>query len=201
MAVLLAAAPAQGHVTVQPEEAATASFTRFVVRVPNERDGAATVKVEVQLPEDLVAVSFQPAPGWQRTVERRPRRAPVDVFGERVTDYIASVTWQGGRIEPGEFEEFGFSARTPAEPTTLKFPALQTYQEGEVVRWTGPADSEEPAARVRTFRLEEGQVALLSRLASEDGDDGEVPAAVPWAALGVAVLALATSLVAWRRRG
>src|SRR5919109_1579195 len=152
--LLVAAMPAAAHVTVQPNE-------------------AATVKVEVQLPEELVSVSFQPAPGWNRTVERKPRSRPIEVFGEQVTDYIASVTWEGGRIGPGEFQEFGFSARTPEEPTTLTFPALQTYEGGEVVRWTGPADAEEPAARVRTFELAGGQVELLSRLGSEEGDDDE----------------------------
>lgn len=207
-AVAAAMPPAAAHVTVQPDEAATEAFARFVVRVPNERDDAATVKVEVQLPEELVSVSFQPSPGWRRTVERRPRSAPVEVFGEQVDDYIASVTWEGGRIEPGEFEEFGFSARTPAEATTLVFPALQTYERGEVVRWTGPADAEEPAARVRTFPLPGGQVELLSRLAAEDGgagdggsaDDDDVPAAVPWAALGASVSALAVALASLARR-
>ncbi|HEX2040102.1 MAG TPA: YcnI family protein [Acidimicrobiales bacterium] len=196
--LVIGGTPAAAHVTVQPDEAATGEFARFVVRVPNERDAAATVKVEVQLPEELVAVSFQPAPGWRRTVERKPRREPVDVFGEQVTDYVATVTWEGGRIEPGEFEEFGFSARTPAEPTTLAFPAVQTYDNGEAVRWTGPADAEEPAARVQTFRLEGGPVSVLSGLASDDGDDG-VPAVVPWAALVVAVAALVGAAAAWRR--
>lgn len=205
------AAPSQAHVTVQPDQAVTASFARFVVRVPNERDAAATTKVEVQLPEELVAVSFEPKPGWQRTVERRPRSAPVQVFGEQVTDYVASVTWQGGRIEPGEFAEFGFSARTPEQPTTLRFPAVQTYDGGEVVRWVGPPDAEAPAARVTTFRLgtaggerQPGQLEVLARLADADtankgDDDDAAPAAVTWAALAVAVLALGVSVVRGRR--
>src|SRR5688500_717252 len=195
-----AAVPVHAHVTVQPDEAATESFARFVVRVPNERDNAATVKVEVQLPEELVAVSFRPAPGWRRSVERKQRSAPVEVFGEQVTDYIAVVTWEGGRIEPGEFEELGFSARTPAAPATLTFPAVQTYDNGEVVRWVGPADGEEPAARVRTFDLDGGQVEVLSRLATDEDDDeaSDVPAVVPWAALALAVVSLVASLA--RRR-
>lgn len=201
--VLASSLPAAAHVTVQPDQAATGSFARFGVRVPTERDAAATVKVEVQLPEELVAVSFQPAPGWRRTVERKPRTAPVEVFGEQVTDYIASVTWEGGRIEPGEFEEFGFSARTPAGPTTLTFPSLQTYDNGEVVRWTGPEDAEQPAARVRTFALDGGSVEVLSRLAAARGDDdeegGDVHVVVPWAALALAAAALATSVVRGRR--
>ena len=41
-AVALIAPPAAAHVTVQPNEAVAGSFSRFVVRVPNERDDAST---------------------------------------------------------------------------------------------------------------------------------------------------------------
>ncbi|HVF76060.1 MAG TPA: YcnI family protein [Acidimicrobiales bacterium] len=199
-AMALTAVPAAAHVTVQPTEARTNSFSRFVVRVPNERDNAATVKVELQLPDSLVAVSFEPKPGWTRRVERKPLPAPVEVFGEQVTDYVATVTWEGGRIGTGDFEEFGFSARTPQAATTLRFPAVQTYDNGEAVRWIGPAGSEEPAGEVKTFVLPEGDLATLSRLAAErpDADDDSGDAAMSAAALALAVVAVGLSL---RRRG
>ena len=98
IAAVAAAGPAHGHVTVQPNEAVAGSFARFVARVPNERPDASTVKLELQLPETLVSVSFQDVAGWQRTVERKELEAPVEVFGRTVTDYVASVTWEGGAI-------------------------------------------------------------------------------------------------------
>lgn len=180
-ALVLVTQPAFAHVTVQPNEAVAGSFARFVVRVPNERDDAGTTKIEVQLPESLVFVSFQPKPGWTRTSETRQRSEPVEVFGEEVTKYVATVTWEGGRIEPGEFEEFGFSARVPEAPTTLEFPAIQTYSSGEEVRWIGPEDSEEPAGRVTTYSLGDGEDApgQLELLADLAGDDQAAPAAEP----------------------
>ena len=74
---------------------------------------------------------------------------PLDIEGEQVTERIDTVTWSGGRIRPGEFQEFGVSFRTPEEAgTELAFPAIQTYSNGEVVRWIGPEEGEaaEPAA-------------------------------------------------------
>lgn len=155
---LVAAAAAFAHVTVQPDEAVVGSFSRFVVRVPNERDDASTTAIQVELPP-LAFVSFQDAPGWERSVEMTTLDEPLEVFGEQVTEAVATVTWQGGAIAPGEFAEFGFSARMPDEPGTLEFPAIQTYDSGEVVRWIGPPDSEEPAALVDVVDLgaEEGQ--------------------------------------------
>lgn len=159
-ALVLAAPAASAHVTVQPTEAAAGSFARFVVRVPNERDNAATVKVEVQLPEGLEA-RFQPKAGWTRTVSGR------------------TVTWEGGRIEPGEFDEFGFSTRMPDKPTLLEFPAVQTYSNGEVVRWVGPADAEEPAARVTVSGKVSGgddhhrETTASEKTADDDGEDDD----------------------------
>ena len=114
LAVLVVAGPALAHVSVQPTEGVTGSFSRFVVRVPTERDDASTIKVEVQFPP-LAFVSFQDVPGWERTVEMQTLDEPLEVFGEELTETVGTVTWEGGEIEPGEFQEFGFSARMPEE--------------------------------------------------------------------------------------
>jgi periplasmic copper chaperone A len=166
------ASTALAHVTVQPEEAVVGSFARFVVRVPNERDGASTTKIEMELPP-LPFVSFQPKPGWKRTIEMRTLDEPLEVFGDNITEVVGRVTWSGGKIGPGEFDEFGFSARVPEVESTLEFPAIQTYSNGEVVRWIGPAESEEPAAQVRPVDIGaaegEGELAVLAQAAQGEG--------------------------------
>ncbi|MGH2825427.1 MAG: YcnI family protein [Actinomycetota bacterium] len=174
---LVVAAPAFAHVTVQPNEAGVGSFSRFVVRVPNEQPDAATTKVEVQFPETVTNVSFQPKDGWDRTVKMKTLDEPIEVFGEEVTEAVDTVTWTGGSIEPGEFDEFGFSIRTPDDAGELEFPALQTYEGGEVVRWIGPADSDEPAAMVDVidtgFAEDEGELSVLARLNQSSGEPSE----------------------------
>lgn len=181
-AVTVGAFPALAHVTVQPNEAQTGSFSRFVVRVPNERDDASTIKVKVELPP-LAFVSFEPKDGWNRQVEEGEFDQPIEAFGSELTEGVLSVTWSGGEVKAGEFTEFGFSARMPDEETTLEFLAYQTYDSGEIVEWTGPADGDEPAARVTTFDLggaETGQLGVIDQLADEslggaDNSDGEEP--------------------------
>ena len=53
-------------------------------------------------------------------------------------------------IAPGQFQDFGLSVAMPkGKPgSKLTFKALQTYQGGEVVRWIGPEDGDEPAPTV-----------------------------------------------------
>ena len=176
-AIVAALAPAAAaHVTVQPAEAIAGSFSRFVVRVPNERPDADTTKVVVKLPP-LAFLSFEPRDGWKRKEKAVQLDEPIEAFGQEITETVGKVTWSGGRIGPGEFLEFGFSARMPDGEETLEFRAIQTYSGGEVVRWTGAPDSETPAALLTTYDLglEEGQgeLALLAELAagSDDGED------------------------------
>jgi uncharacterized protein YcnI len=231
LGIFLALAPtaAFAHVTVQPNEYEIGSFARFVVRVPNERDDASTTKISVKFPSTLVSVGFQPIAGWDRTVKMKTLKKPIEVFGEKVTEVVGTVTWTGGKIAPGEFQEFGFSAKVPDEPTDLVFPALQTYSSGEVVRWIGPEDADNPAPHVNILDAGTaeagGQLGLLGDLhedihsledkvaALEDATSGSSTTAddenendddgsdvLTYIALGVGIVALLVGYAALRKK-
>ena len=157
-AMVLAAAPAYAHVTVQPPEGIVGSFSRFAVRVPNERDDASTTKLEVQFPP-LAFVSFMDVPGWDREVKMTKLDKPIEAFGgTKIHEAVGTVTWSGGEIGSGEFLEFPFSALMPGQPgeegeEELEFAATQTYDNGEVIKWNGSEDSDTPAAVVETVSL------------------------------------------------
>jgi len=171
--VALLAAPALAHVTIQPNEAPAGAFFAFAVRVPNERDDADTTEVTVDLPDDLVTVSFQPKQGWDYKVKMKKLDEPVELFGAEIDEIVDTVTWSGGSIAPHEFDEFGFSTRVPEDAGSLEFAATQTYSSGEVVEWTGEPESETPAAQVNVVALDaeegQGQLAVLADLQDEVG--------------------------------
>ncbi|HEX9350770.1 MAG TPA: YcnI family protein [Gaiellaceae bacterium] len=143
VAVGLVVAPAAAtHVTVNPDRVLGGSLNRFEILVPNEKE-VPTVKVTVQLPNGLEKVTFQPKAGWKRSVRSAQGRTVV--------------TWSGGQIGAEEFEEFALSAQVPKTPgKELAFPTLQTYANGETVRWIEAPSSEFPAPRV-TLEGTEGQ--------------------------------------------
>ncbi|MEA2332116.1 MAG: hypothetical protein QOH58_2254 [Thermoleophilaceae bacterium] len=191
VAALALPATAGAHVTLQPSEVPAGGFTRLDVRVPNERDNAATTKVDLQLPPGFESVSYEPAPGWGVKVTRRGKD-------------VGRITWTGdgrtGIIEPGEFQDFGLSLAVPDRPgEALTFKALQTYDSGEVVRWIGAPDSDEPAPQVR---LAGAEASGPGAPAPADEDDGApVWLAVAALALGaLGLLAGAAGLLAGRRR-
>lgn len=174
-------AAAAAHVTLQPSEVPAGGFTRLDVRVPTERPDASTTKVEVQFPPGFTTVSTEPVPGWTAKVARVKLAKPqVNDEGEKITDRVDTVTWtaggQGG-IGPGQFQDFGLSLAVPDKAgSSLTFKAVQTYSSGEVVRWIGPPDSEEPAPQVKLTAAEgEGggtAPAAQQEPASGGDDDG-----------------------------
>ncbi|WP_078888588.1 YcnI family copper-binding membrane protein [Streptomyces sclerotialus] len=145
--VLLLAGPAFAHVTVQPGQAAKGGYTTVDFKVPNERDDASTVKLEVDLPTDhpLASAMPQPVPGWDVKVTKSKLDKPIESHGEKLTEAVTKITWTGGKIEPGQFQQFPVSiGALPEDADQLVFKALQTYDNKEVVRWIEPAKEGAP---------------------------------------------------------
>jgi uncharacterized protein YcnI len=151
--VLLLAGPAFAHVTVNPQSAPKGGYSTVDVKVPNERDDASTVKVEVDLPKDhpVSSVSAQPVPGWDVQITKSHLDKPITVHGQKVDEAVTRITWTGGKIGPGRFQQFPLSlGPLPKDTDRLALKALQTYSSGEVVRWIeipqdGQPEPEHPA--------------------------------------------------------
>ncbi|MBS1863538.1 MAG: YcnI family protein [Actinobacteria bacterium] len=162
---LLAPAAAQAHVTVQPNEAPEGAYTVLDVRVPNETDDANTTKVEVQLPEGFGDVSYQAVPGWNVKVVHDKLKVPIQTDDGPVTEGVREVIFNGGKLPPGEFQDFPLSVQIPGKAgEELTFKAVQTYDNGEVVRWIGAPETEHPAPQVLvTAPTEPGQMTTAAR--------------------------------------
>ncbi|WP_424533792.1 YcnI family protein [Sphaerisporangium viridialbum] len=152
------ALPALAHVTINPGTAEKGGFTKVAFRVPNERDKDSTTKLVIDLPIDhpLPFVSVRPVPGWkvQVTESKLPKAVPSK-YGD-ITEAVTKITWTGGKIEPGQFQEFEVSMGfMPEDTDQLLFPATQTYSSGEVVKWADEpkADGTEAEHPVPTLKL------------------------------------------------
>jgi periplasmic copper chaperone A len=211
-APFLLAPAVSAHVTLQPEEAPAGGFTRLDVRVPNERDNASTTKVDVQFPAGFLFVSTEPVPGWNSEVTMRKLDKPVEQFGEQITEEVDRVTFtadgDANAIGPGQFRDFGLSLGVPDKAgSTLTFKAVQTYSSGEVVRWIGPPDAEEPAPQVKLTAAEgEGGAAEPAAqqpapAAEEDDDSGsDTLSIIALIVGGLGLLAGIAALLTGRRR-
>lgn len=158
-----AAAPAGAHVQVRPAEAAPGDPVLWTVLVPNERD-VATTRVELAIPEGVLPFAYEPLPGWTRRVTKNPDQS------------TRSVVWTG-RLGPEEVLSTQFLATTPDTEGPISWKAIQTYADGQKVRWIGGPDTEEPASVTQISAS-----ASRENAGGESGDAGAAPQASPAAA-------------------
>ncbi|QNE76137.1 DUF1775 domain-containing protein [Streptomyces finlayi] len=174
--VLLLAGPAAAHVSVQPQgEAAKGGYATINFKVPNERDDASTIKIEVNFPTEhpLSSVSPQAVPGWKIKVDKAKLDKPLDVHGKKITEAVSKVTWtsDGSEIAPGYFQQFPLSVgQLPEDTDQMVFKALQTYDNKEVVRWIEEptADGEEPESPAPVLKLTAAAADAHGAAASDD---------------------------------
>jgi uncharacterized protein YcnI len=150
--ILFMAAPAWAHVTVSPNEAAKGGFTTLTFQVPNEKDDANTTKVEVSFPQDapIADAAVEAVAGWTIDVTKTKLETPVTTDeGESLDEAVNTITWTaeaGKGIAPGYFEQFKVSVGLPDDTDALEFPTLQTYSNGDIVKWIDPVTEDGPEA-------------------------------------------------------
>src|SRR5262249_16815327 len=113
---------------------------------------ATTTKVQVTFPSDpaIADASVQPVPGWSVAVQKATLQTPVTTDeGDTLDQRIDAVTWTADRasaLKPGQFQQFRLLVALPDVGDAISFPALQTYSNGDVVRWVDPTGPDAPAA-------------------------------------------------------
>lgn len=129
LAALATAAAASAHAIVSPAVALDKKLQQFTLSVPTEKADVTTSAVELVLPKGFAVDSYEPSPGWTRTVKG------------------TTVTWTGGHVPTEEDAVFRFNASTSGAHT-YTFTVQQTYSDGSVVNWTGPESSDTPAPTI-----------------------------------------------------
>ncbi|BAJ29892.1 MULTISPECIES: YcnI family protein [Kitasatospora] len=186
-ALLVSAVPAFAHVTVQPGSVQQGGYSAVAFRVPNESDTASTVKVEVNLPMDhpMASVRTQPIPGWTAVLEKSKLDKPLDSHGQQITEAVSKITWtanDGTKIGPGQYQDFAVSlGALPTDTDKLTFKALQTYDNGDVVRWIEEAKDGQPEPSKPAPALKLAKAADAAAAADHHSADstGKQEAAAP----------------------
>lgn len=135
--LLVLAAPASAHVEVRPTVARPGDTVELTFTVPNERQDAATTAVELFLPPGVPA-TVTPREGW--TVTNKGKG-----------DLLFAADTPEAAIAPGRAQELKVTLGPLPKTDRIAFKALQTYADGQVVRWiqTDGPDDERPAAILR----------------------------------------------------
>jgi len=175
------AGPALAHVTVNPGTAPGGGYSKLTFRVPTEEDDASTTKLQIFFPTDPAfgSVSVMPQPGWSYKVVEKKLKKPITTEDGQMTQAVSQVTWtatsKSSAIKPGQFQEFNVSLGPLPDSGTVVFKALQTYSNGDVVRWIDPTVAGQPEpdhpAPVLTLTPAADATASASSTSAADGDD------------------------------
>ncbi|MBE8472123.1 YcnI family protein [Streptomyces justiciae] len=202
--VLAAAGIASAHVTVHPESYAKGATDGVLTfRVPNEEDTASTTKVQVFLPTDhpVLGVLTDPHDGWTAKVTTTKLKKPVKTDDGSITDAVSEITWTGGRITAGQYEDFDVAfGQLPDDTGQLTFKTLQTYSDGKTVRWIEEAKQgdEEPENPAPVVKLT-GEAADTAASAKSPTSTDTTARGLGIAGLVVGVLGLVAAMFAVRR--
>ena len=129
--LLVPALPILGHVGVAPDEVTPEGSQRLAFTIGHGCDGSPTNRVTIEIPEQVTSARPQPKPGWELSVEG-------------ADGAVSSVTWQGGTLPDGQFDEFVISVAFEGEEgQSVYFPVVQGCEDGEH-RWIQiPAEGED----------------------------------------------------------
>ena len=136
-AALVLAGVASAHARLSPPVGLSKQLQLFTLAVPTEKTGT-TTQIVLTPPAGFDIDSFVPSPGWKRAVQQT---------GSGDNAMIKQVTYSGGSVPTGEDSTFSFLAQ-PASSKTYTFGVRQTYADGSVVDWSGPASSDTPAPTI-----------------------------------------------------
>ncbi len=149
--------PAAAHVTLEQQQAPVGAPYKAVFLVPHGCRGSATVRLQVEIPEGVIAVKPMAKPEWRIDVTRGAYDRPYSyLHGAKFTEGVKTVTWTG-RLPDALYDEFVLTTFLSGDLPgghMLYFPAVQDCETGSH-RWVAvpsahPADSDraEPAPGV-----------------------------------------------------
>ena len=195
------ATSASAHVTVSSPDAKPGGYAKLVFRVPTESDTARTTKLVVSLPKDhpFAHVGAQVKDGWKVEKTTEKLAAPVKVGDVTLSKAITTVTWTAvaGGIPANDFDEFALSVgRLPEGVDSLSFPAVQTYSDGEVVKWDPPKTegTDQPEHPAPTLKLAVATTPIAATTADPNSSSDPLARGLGAAGLLLGLLALALSL-------
>jgi uncharacterized protein YcnI len=119
------------HAVFLPKEAEAGSYHRAAVKIGHGCEGAATIKVIIDIPQGVHLAKPMPKPGWEIEIVKEKLNEPYDSHGKMITEDVRQLVWYGGNLPDEYYDEFVFHMKLPANTGKLYFPVRQICTEGE----------------------------------------------------------------------
>lgn len=206
---------AGAHVSIDPGEAESDSYTKADFRVPHGcDDGDATTALTVEIPDRVVSVAPQFKEGWEVSTEEGELADPVELHGATITEGTTEVTWTvtDEPLPDDVMDEFGLSMKLPPDEagSALYFPITQecenSSKEQAAISDAAGEDVEDPAPEIRLTAAQDDADAVEEAGAAEQDSEaaptgaGATPSTVAAFVLGALGVVLGGSALLYARR-
>lgn len=203
-AALALASPAAAHVEPDVTEVPAGAAATVEFHVEHGCEGSPTVKLELRVPADVTDAAPVEKPGWTGAV----------------TDRV--VTFAGGSLPDDQEDAFSITFTAPSTVgTVLRFPMIQTCEQGTLEWIQTDEEAERPAPAVKIVAAEPGTGTTTTAAtattatsattssssdltgpadgdAQDDGDDSG--SSLPWVLGGIVVVGVAGGGLWFARR-
>ena len=149
--VLAWAGSASAHVTVDPPSEPQGGTVKLSFLAPNEEAPATVTEVQIFFPvppaTPIATVTVEPKPGWTFHITNLTLAKPLVTDDGSFPTIVSEIDWKANTpadaIGAHEFGEFTIDADSlPSSGTQVVFKAIQTYSNGDIVRWIEPVPAE-----------------------------------------------------------
>jgi uncharacterized protein len=147
------AGAAGAHVTVDPPSAPQGGTVKLSFLAPNEEPPATVTELQIFFPvppqTPIPTVTVEPKPGWTFHLTNLHLAKPIVTDDGSIAQIVSEIDWKADNaaaaIGANQFGEFIIDADgLPDHGTQVVFKALQTYSNGQVVRWIDPVTPGQP---------------------------------------------------------
>jgi uncharacterized protein YcnI len=138
---------ALAHVSLEGKTVQAGASFDATFRVGHGCAGSPTVKLNIRIPNGVVAVEPQAKDGWSVTSESGPLDRATASSGQSFSDGVKMVTWSG-RLSPHQAGTFTLKARLADDAVAgqrVIFPVYQQCEKGEEL-WIDPDDEDDHPA-------------------------------------------------------
>jgi uncharacterized protein YcnI len=177
---LLVPTAVQAHISLHPNTIPAGAFATLNVRVPGEQEGAYAYRVDMLAPPGFTEIDTQNVPGWSVSEVMKKLSPPLQTPEGPIAEEVSEIIWTGdrtklGRLENGQFIQFPLSVAIPSNDAgrSLAFKTVQTYSNGKVIHWIGPASATYPAPTINITR----KGGLIEEVAGAEA--GPAPGEIP----------------------
>lgn len=139
---------ATAHATLEVQTAEIGSFYKGVMRIGHGCEGQATLRVDITIPEGVIAVKPMPKAGWTLTTGQGDYANSYDYYGKTLTSGVTTLTWEGS-LEGAHYDEFTFRGKLAGDwkdGTAIYFPTVQACADGNRAWINIPAEGTDPHA-------------------------------------------------------